>query len=66
MNLSLHIEHMDEPVMRTLQQMAHEQHVSVEEVVRRYLRELSKNRKPVDFEFVDDLTLIKFAPEHRS
>jgi hypothetical protein len=45
MEVSLHIEHLDESVMQALHQMAREEHVSVEEVVRRQLQEINRMRK---------------------
>ncbi|HWF44520.1 MAG TPA: ribbon-helix-helix domain-containing protein [Candidatus Kapabacteria bacterium] len=41
MQNTLHISQIDESVMRALTHKAQEMHVSVEELVRRYLREIS-------------------------
>jgi hypothetical protein len=49
MNAILHIEHVDESVMQSLQELAREQHVSIEEAARRALRRLSApDAKPVE------------------
>jgi hypothetical protein len=41
MNATLHIEHVDESVMRTLKALAHDEHVSIEEAARRVLARLA-------------------------
>ena len=41
MNATLHIEHVDESVMRSLQALAHHEQVSIEEAARRVLARLA-------------------------
>ena len=43
---SLHISHLDDSVFRRLEEMAREQRISIEEVVRRYLNELRATGAP--------------------
>lgn len=43
MNTTHHIDHLDESVMRTLQEFARREHVSIEEAARRALARLSNS-----------------------
>ncbi|HEY6171139.1 MAG TPA: ribbon-helix-helix protein, CopG family [Candidatus Kapabacteria bacterium] len=46
MESTLHISHIDESLMRSLESLAEKEHTSVEEMVRRYLKKLGGNGSP--------------------